>query len=161
MACAQNTTTIPQKIGRAGIAPTTGGSMDIQFKTTRIEAEFNGADTEGIIMDPRVRAMCLELHHWLRSKGRPGLFLTCIIRTEEENAELVKSNPKSAHITGRAVDIRTIGRYSPETIKEIIEHVYDVWGKAFAYILFHDSGNGDHIHMNMNFPFARKTPYVA
>lgn len=126
----------------------------MNFKTPRIEDEFNGTATGGIVLDKRLRGILSEAHDWLINKGLPGIMVTCLIRTPEENAAQPGSNPKSSHISGRAADIRTVS-YSKESIDALCEHLQDVWGKQFLHVLYHDSGGGPHIHLNINYFFAR------
>lgn len=105
-------------------------------------------------IDPRLRAVLTEADGWSRRTTRKGLLITCLNRTEEEN-QAVGGRKRSAHCYSRAADIRS-WLFSTIEIKRLILHLQEVWGKEFLHVIHHDSGRGDHIHININRPFHRK-----
>lgn len=128
--------------------------MLVEFKDSRIKAEFDGlplVDTDTRI-DPRLRGVLLELGDWCVDEGIPVPFVTCILRSAKENTGTPGSNPQSAHLSGRAADLRTMhGRYLHEQVEKIVGHLKNTWGTVFLHVLYHDSGGGAHIHLNINY----------
>ena len=105
-------------------------------------------------IDPRLRGVLWELDDWsVRTTGK-NITITCLNRTEEEN-ERVGGKKRSAHRCGRAADIRSY-LFSEIEIERLVAYLYEVWGPEFLHIVHHDSGHGDHIHININRPFHRK-----
>ena len=99
------------------------------------------------IIDPRLKALLHELSKWVYNncEGK-SLTITCLNRTVEEN-ERVNGYKYSAHLIGRAVDIRS--RYfTDDEIKRLIEHLKYSWGDM-VFVKYHDVGFGNHIHINI------------
>jgi uncharacterized protein YcbK (DUF882 family) len=105
-----------------------------------------GLEMDGVI-DGRLRALLLELAHYCWRQYNTHLTITCLNRTPEEN-ERVGGIKYSAHLSGRAADIRSgnIKRY----IADIKDHLKGVWGDA-VYVVAHDSGRGHHLHINFKY----------
>lgn len=114
--------------------------QNIIYKTDRIMSEFIGC------IDPRLQAFLLWMSYHVDHKYGKNLTLTCLNRTLEENKE-VNGAQYSAHLVGRAADIRS-WHFTQAQIEEIIKKVNEVWGDMI-YILYHNSGSGDHIHANI------------
>ena len=109
-------------------------------------------------IDLRLQAVLYELATWTARTLSKSVVVTCLLRTPEEN-EAVNGRPNSSHLDGRAADIRTYLFAKPE-IDLIIKHLDEVWGSEFLHTKFHDPGSGFHLHMNINFPFKRKTHLI-
>ena len=105
-------------------------------------------DWDGAI-DPRLCAILLELGDWTMRRWSKSIIITCLNRTDEENVS-VGGRPKSSHKEGRGGDLRS-RNFMPEQIQEILDHVKETWGSEFVHIVYH----GDHIHLNINYPFKR------
>ena len=118
--------------------------QNIIFKDSKMMAEFTA------FIDPRLQAFLLWLAYWLDQKWEKNLTITCLNRTVEENKE-VNGSKYSAHLTGLAVDIRS-WTLTSDKIEELIKTVEDSWGDMI-YILYHNSGSGAHIHINIRYKY--------
>ena len=100
-------------------------------------------------IDPRLRAVFLELNLWIWLTLGKTLTVTCLNRTREEN-EKVGGSTYSAHLDRRAGDLRS-RKFTADEIQQIEQHLEQVWGKDFLFVLCHNSGTGPHIHVNIRF----------
>lgn len=119
----------------------------LQFKTRRIMNEFSTG------IDPRLQAFLLWLTFWIDHNLNKGLTITCLNRTVEENKQ-VNGSKYSAHLVGRAADLRT-WFFTKDDIAKIIEAVNEYWGD-FIYVLYHDAGSGNHLHVNISYKYHKK-----
>lgn len=99
------------------------------------------------VIDPRLRAILLELAEWVRVKQEADITLTCLNRTITEN-EQVGGYKFSAHLSGRGADIRTWG-FSVKQIEAIMTYLKESWGEEFIFVLYHGSGSSNHLHINI------------
>lgn len=85
--------------------------------------------------------------------------VTSTVSTQEEDEAL--SRRSSTHRTGRAVDLSVRG-WSEEETKHFIEYFSDKYNHLGAYskasgknkvIVHHNSGHGDHIHVQINYRY--------
>jgi uncharacterized protein YcbK (DUF882 family) len=102
-------------------------------------------------IDFRLRALLRNLQDYMFDRFAKNLVVTCLIRTPEEN-RMVGGVPYSSHLSGRAADIRSWGM-SKGQIGEIKAYLEHVWG-PLVYVLHHDSGHGEHIHVNINYRYS-------
>ena len=118
----------------------------IRFKTERLHNEW-------AILDPRLRAALFEVARFVRVAFGKSLFLTCILRTPEENAD-AGGVPDSGHLlqengTVRAADVRTAAHLTAEEIERVVEY----WdehirlGRGWWSCLYH--GQPRHLHMQV------------
>lgn len=109
------------------------------------------------ILDPRLKGVGYWLAQYMFEKyGRP-LVISCIGRTETEN-DAVGGVKWSSHLILKdrrwvyALDFRS--RDLPvEEKPKLVQHITETWnppGHPFLYCLHHDSGAGEHIHINVN-----------
>lgn len=104
-------------------------------------------------IDPRLSAILLGLDNWTRVQLGKELTITCLNRTKEENKK-VGGVAWSAHLDGRAADIRT-WNLTDEDIGRIKRYLSESWGTDFLFFKYHDSGSGKHIHLNINYKHRR------
>ena len=105
-------------------------------------------------IDPRLRGVLWELDDWsVRTTGK-NITITCLNRTVEQNKK-DGGKERSAHLYSRAADIRSY-LLSALEIEKVVAHLNEVWGTEYLHVVYHDSGRGDHIHININRPFHRK-----
>ena len=104
-------------------------------------------------IDPKLQAVLLgcalySYQHW-------GIqwVITSLIRTPEEN-EALGGRKNSSHLDGRAADNRS-RNFTVEQITQLENYVKDTWG-PMVHFVHHDSGHGQHIHININRPYASK-----
>ena len=118
----------------------------IRFKSERISTEFLHR------LDPRLRAIALETAVWLRNQELPvDLVVTCVNRTPDEN-KADGGKPTSAHLVGRAIDIRT--RDWPDgTTEKVMARLYRLWPGTCLYLLHHDVGGGMHLHAQIKMKY--------
>lgn len=132
----------------------------IAFKVPELEEQFFRADVR---LQPIVRAAA----EYLSERGKT-LTITCVFRDaatqakyRAEAARLGRRMPvTSPHEDGRAVDIRTRD-LDAATIKSLVtklnrEFPYAPFGSATAKYptaLYHDVGQGAHIHIQVRPPF--------
>ncbi len=107
-------------------------------------ADWNGG------IDPRLKAIIIELTDYTMIEYSHGLTITSLNRSFVP----IGSNPKSAHFEGRAADIRS-RTFTAEQSAVIVKRARVIWGSKFLHIIHHDSGNGEHFHLNINYPFKR------
>ena len=92
------------------------------------------------------------------AKSGVDITLTCVLRDQKENAA-VGGVPDSAHLTKRAVDIRS-RTLTQEQITWALAYVKARWSNLI-HIIYHNGGTGPHIHLNLNFPFAKEKAIKA
>lgn len=120
---------------------------DLSFKTERIGLEYKSRH-----LNPHLRAVLLELADFLRRQHDIRLVVTCLWRSEEEN-RMVGGAPKSSHLTWRAADVRTYDWPAP--VKQIaVQHLTKLWPRDMLFVKVHDSGTGEHMHLNINYGWA-------
>lgn len=108
-------------------------------------------------IDPRLKAILSELATWTICEFNKGIIITCLNRTETEN-QAVGGRPKSSHLDGRAVDFRS-WTFSSDQIKKVLLHIKRIWQRTdetlvpMVHIIHHDSGRGEHIHLNVNYHY--------
>lgn len=116
-------------------------------------------------IDNRLKAVLLELGEWTLYCYNKPVVVTCLNRTKEEN-DKVNGHENSAHLfdpndpllniyPGRAADIRSWA-FMKDQIPKIVNHLEKVWGKEFLNVKYHNSGSGDHIHINIKWSYRRK-----
>lgn len=103
-------------------------------------------------IDHRLAAIILGLGLFIFRKWRLYLTITCLNRTPAEN-KAVNGSKYSAHLFGRAVDVRT-SDWSQEQIDAIIKYLEETWGD-FIYVKYHDAGTGNHLHINITYRYRR------
>lgn len=104
------------------------------------------------VVDFRVKALLEDLAWFVRNTMQKDVVITCLIRTAEEN-KAVNGVPNSAHLSGRAADIRST-IYTEEEIGVINAYLTKIWG-PLVYFKWHNSGSGMHIHININKAYAK------
>lgn len=111
-------------------------------------------------LDPRLRALILEVARWQYEQWGIPLTITCIIRAFGEN-EAVGGKPKSAHVRregqkfARASDWRNRD-LTPDQQQQRRDYVltYFNWKVPLLFhCIDHDSGHGEHTHININFSY--------
>lgn len=125
----------------------------IVFKTDREGLEWK-------TLDPRMQGLLLAMSQWQFEKWAIPVTVTCINRTPEQNGAIPGSNNQSAHMMRphqlyfRAVDIRNKD-LTPQQQRERREYVLFHWNKGGQMIHFldHNSGAGDHTHININYGY--------
>lgn len=100
-------------------------------------------------IDPKLRAVLLDIDFWLKTIHNVEMVVTCLNRTAEYNSK-IGGRPQSAHLDGRAADIRT-WNLGGGVVEELIERTQKVWGDM-VHIIQH-VGTGPHIHLNINRAF--------
>lgn len=120
------------------------GELGLAYEL-KLTEEFNTK------LDPRLRAVLLECGRWVRQEFDKRLVYTCVIRTQEENKK-VGGAKYSAHLYGRAVDIRTHNLTGSE-LSKLLTYIEVHWLKdeQWLYLLVHGQGNNKHFHINIKF----------
>jgi hypothetical protein len=118
-----------------------------EIARVRLQTEFQTG------IDPLLQAALIDLADWVKETFGKPVVVTCLIRTENENAA-IGGQPNSAHIPGKD-GIRSV-LYLPEQIVTIQRYLNHRWG-GVLHVLYHTAGTGPHIHMNVNIGFARGT----
>ena len=101
-------------------------------------------------IDGRLRALLLELGDFTKRELNVPVTITGLNRTKEENAK-VNGSEWSAHLFGRAVDIRT-SVFTEAEVKKIMSHIDFLWGDMI-YVLHHNVGSGMHLHVNIKYSY--------
>ena len=129
-------------------------AYDIWFKTgsgldyyAKLKFEFYDQ------IDVRLRGVLYELDDYMWRTHKARITITCLNRSKEYNKK-VGGSPWSAHLFGRAVDLRS-KNLNDEMIKDLVKHLEDVWGD-FLYVKVHDAGSGNHIHINIRYKYRKK-----
>ena len=104
-------------------------------------------------IDGRLKGILLELDDWAYDMYRIPTVITCLNRSKEEN-ERLGGVPWSAHLFGRGADIRS-HHYTEKMIQSIVRHLEETWGDMI-FIKYHDSGSGDHIHINIKYAYRKE-----
>ena len=127
----------------------------IKHKPENLEKLMAGYYEE---LDPRCRAILLELDEWLEWKFNKGIVITQIGRTLEEN-KAIGGFEFSAHIIRedeyvRAVDFRS-RIYTEEEKIAIVNHLEKTWNRhvKFIHIVATTHGTGPHIHVNIRWMY--------
>jgi hypothetical protein len=126
----------------------------IQFKTERIENEWNGEQITQKMVD-----LTNMVNLYSEIEFGKSIVITCIMRTAPEQYEIYKNNPKfqkkpwqSTHQFGRAIDIRS-HIYSTDEIEKIVSFAnmvtYDPKRPNKKTALAHTVGAGFHIHFQV------------
>ena len=107
-------------------------------------------------IDPRGRAVMLELADWVWNEFGKILTITCLTRTKEEN-ERLGGYEFSAHLFGRAEDIRS-HVFSQEEIEAIEKHLDETWNNVpnqpdFLFVKRHAALTGPHLHINITWAY--------
>lgn len=118
----------------------------------RLEEEFNHK------IDPLLRGFLFCLSSYTRAMSGICITLTSLVRSPIEN-EADHGIPLSAHLFGRAGDIRTWA-FTTEQIETMVKWVQDNFGDM-VYIVYHNAGSGKHLHVNINRAYARKFTEVV
>lgn len=112
-------------------------------------------------IDPKLRAVLLELDHFTVQQFGINLTIVSLIRTLEEQMKLNPDRPNSSHVIdvelrfyGRAGDIRS-HIFTVWQSEAVARHIKDTWGDI-VHFKHHDSGSGDHFHININRAFATR-----
>jgi hypothetical protein len=114
-------------------------------------------------IDGRLRALIYDLDGYVDRTFNKKLIITCLNRTEEEN-KADKGKPYSAHLFGRAVDIRAKDPvtnrwyFNPEQQEQIKDYLEKTWGKDFISVNIDPHGTAPHIHININ--YAERNTWV-
>lgn len=112
-------------------------------------------------IDPKTRAVLLELDYFTVQQFGINLTITCLVRTPQEQMRLNPRRPKSSHVIdielrfyGRGADVRS-HVFTPQQAAIIEKHIKDTWGDM-VHFKHHDSGSGDHFHINVNRAYATR-----
>jgi hypothetical protein len=112
-------------------------------------------------LDPRLRALLLEVGRWQMATFGIPLVVTCLIRTLSENMD-VGGKQDSSHILkagdsyARAADLRNHD-LTAEQAKQRRDYIliHFNWKVPLLFhVLDHDSGHGAHTHININYSYA-------
>lgn len=114
----------------------------IQFKRPEIELQFSA-------MPVTLREELEDFEFWSREKGIKPPLVTCILRTEEENAD-ARGVKTSLHLKGRAFDLRTI-HYDLHTLDMVIAY-WESRRRPGLEVITKRHGNGPHIHVGLREP---------
>lgn len=117
----------------------------MKYKIANMGSEFSSDK-----IDPRLRAVLLELDRWFKAKFNYEMTITEILRTQTEEEQLNPTVKHSAHLDGRAADIRT--KDMPVEVLEAAKiYLLKWWPMPYAQILFNDRGEKfPHIHIGIN-----------
>jgi hypothetical protein len=123
----------------------------LKFKSSKLKEEFYDLGKT----DPRIRAVAGELALWCEKLFDKDLIITCVWRTEEEQAKFYGEAKPSAHFLAplcRAVDIRAhrdyFSLYELENIQSFVQKYFPRRDKLPA-VLLHGMGNKFHIHLSV------------
>ena len=116
----------------------------VDFKTDRLRREF-------FIIHPLLRGAVYEMGHIVYYSTNSLLVVTSLIRSRKENEE-IGGKPLSSHLFARAADCRTRNLPAGNFIGNLIARIKYVYGSKI-HIIRH-TGTADHIHLNVNFPYA-------
>lgn len=104
-------------------------------------------------IDPRLEGVIRDLAAVTGRVFSKDLTITCLFRSEAEN-DAVGGYEFSAHLVGRGGDLRS-RNFSDEEKKSIDTYLHKVYGKDYLYWKFHNSGHGEHLHLNIRFTHGR------
>ena len=128
--------------------------MEPDFKTENgPEYEAKLTDEYHNNLDPRLWAFVWWATLWLFRYCGIKLTITCVNRTKEEN-DLAGGSKWSAHLVGRAVDIRVHG-LTDEELWAFTQKVGEMWGDLI-YCIVHGIGANRHIHVNIRYAYHKK-----
>lgn len=114
-------------------------------------------------LHPFLQEMLFEMIQWLSDRNIHGV-ITETVTTPEEDAALGRKSV--SHQEGRASDLRTRD-WPRNTVKEFLDHFNEKYLKhgatrasngQLALLVFHDSGHGEHIHIQLARSYALKMP---
>ena len=102
-------------------------------------------------LDPRLRSIMLEVARWMMDRYHKKLVYTSVNRTQEENKK-VGGSEYSAHLYGRALDVR-IHNLTEIELNSMIEYINDHFQREekWLYILVHGAGSNRHLHINIRY----------
>lgn len=106
-------------------------------------------------IDPRLFGVLILLNLWTWQSLRFLVTVTCANRTAQENKDC-NGVPTSAHLDGRAVDIRTRG-LDLQQIDKILDYLSMTWGTDFLFAEYHMN----HIHININYKWRKEELHHA
>ena len=119
----------------------------MKFKIANMGSEFSSDQ-----VDPRLRAVLLELDRWLKAKFNFEMTITELGRTETEEMKLNPTVNGKAHVARpcRGADIRT--KDMPQEVLAAVKIFFlKWWPMPYAQILFNDRGvKFPHIHVGIN-----------
>jgi hypothetical protein len=133
-------------------------SDNIRYKSAEVKAGFQG-------LHPKLRQICSEMADYCAERGQTFL-LTETVTTAAHDQALARVS--DSHQEGRAVDIRTrdwTEAFRNGFMKEFTKR-YGAIG-AFSknlqrnFLVYHDAGNGAHIHAQIDRSFTvtkKETP---
>jgi len=110
------------------------------------------------ITDERIVLIICYTADWVWGEYGIEWMITGVARTPGEAAELGSPNSSHIWIPGkrlcRAIDSRTHHFDKPQ-LSRIMRFMRHSWGPPeYLHLIYHDSGHGDHLHVNINYPFA-------
>ncbi len=118
----------------------------MRFASDRIEREW----TSGLV-HPLLRSLIQDAILYASSRWQWDLFVTCILRTREEDKELEGSG---IHCEGRAIDIRTkdIDR---DAVQDLTDYLNDTWAydpkrPRLVVAISKPHGSGPHLHIQVH-----------
>lgn len=133
--------------------------MSLQFDSDKGLVHSNRLAQEFTFkLDNMARVAVEDLSQAMLAKYGVDITITCVLRDQKENAA-VGGVPDSAHLTKRAVDIRS-RTLTQEQITWALAYVKARWSNLI-HIIYHNGGTGPHIHLNLNFPFAKEKAIKA
>ena len=105
-------------------------------------------------LDPRLRAVMLEVARWSKAKFDKRLIYTCVNRTEAENID-VGGSKNSAHLFGRALDIR-VHNLTDDEVNHMVGYINMHWLKddPWLYVIVHGKGSNRHMHINIKYKYT-------
>jgi hypothetical protein len=131
------------------------GGIRKAFKTSEIK-------DRSLFIHPLTMMIMAEMIHWAQIRGIP-VSITETLTTEEEDSKLKRVS--SSHREGRAFDISTRG-WTEDQIKLFTEDFSKKYASLAAtgssgnpaLIVRHDTGRGDHFHVQINRKWALIKP---
>lgn len=119
----------------------------MKYADPRFEVQFYGDE-----VDPRLRAICLELDLWLTQKFNKEMLMTGLLRTPEEQAAIYPDNPTkpSPHLDRpcRAADFRRTHLEHGELIT-LVGYFAQHWGAHHSGLLLVDDRGPAHPHLHI------------
>jgi len=131
------------------------GGIRKAFKTSEIK-------DRSLFIHPLAMMIMAEMIHWAHVRGIP-VSITETLTTEEEDSKLKRVS--TSHREGRAFDISTRG-WTEDQIKLFMEDFSKKYASLAAIgssgnpalIVRHDTGRGDHFHVQINRKWALIKP---
>lgn len=127
----------------------------MNFKTETVEERFKE-------VSPALKAICHAMDAFCARHEREFTITESMTTAEEDKA---LNRVSTSHQEGRAVDIRTLN-WSDSFIDFFIKHFAEGFGTFGALtpkgerklLVYHDSGHGAHIHVQLDKTFAVEVP---